>query len=115
MIVDCWVIVVIILIISGVFLRSRRKDYALAVLPLAIVPLAHIVSSPVAILASKIHPWEIADIRLGFEVTALVITGILLTQFSLQIKSKVSRNAFLVLCAAFCIILELVLIYNTKV
>lgn len=115
MIVDCWVIVVIILVISSVFLRTKRKDYALAVLPLAIVPLAHIVSSPVSKIIAKIYPWEFNDIRLSFEIIALVVTGIFLTQSSMKIKSKTSRNAFLILCASFCIILELVLIYKTKI
>ena len=44
MLFACWAIVIVLLAMFIVFMRARQKSYALAILPLVIVPFIHIIS-----------------------------------------------------------------------
>ena len=48
MLFACWAIVIVLLAMVVVFMRAKKKDYALAVLPLTLVPFAHIISGVIS-------------------------------------------------------------------
>ena len=47
MVAECWTVILIILLVVGVYLHRGKKRLAMAVLPLVLVPLTHIVGAPV--------------------------------------------------------------------
>ena len=48
MLFACWAIVVVLLAMVIIFLRARKKEYAVAILPLLIAPVVHIFSGVAA-------------------------------------------------------------------
>ena len=112
MIIECWAIIVIIICMVIIFLRAKRKDYAFGIIPLMLVPFIHAVGSPIANVLTKVLPWQIQDIRLSLDISALVVTGMLLGYLAMNFKSKKIRRTFLVMCGGFSIILACVLIFK---
>ncbi len=61
MLFACWAIVIVLLAMVVVFMRAKKKDYALAVLPLTLVPFAHIISGVISrfldsLYLPELHP-----------------------------------------------------------
>ena len=44
MITECWAIVIVILAMCYIFLRARKPEYSVAILPLILVPLSHLLA-----------------------------------------------------------------------
>ena len=113
MLVECLAIVVVILLLSFVFLRSGRKDYALTTLPLMLLPTVHVITS--LLLASPLNgafSLDTGGITVAIDATSLVVSCVLLGLFSHQITSKKARNFYLVISILFVVVLTWVLIAN---
>ena len=112
MLFACWSIIIVIAAMFFVFMRARKKDYALAVLPLLLVPLMHILSAPLARLLRDILPLTFTEIRAGLDTIAALFSCLLIGTGSRRISGKRPRRAFFICCAGFIIILTLVLTTN---
>ena len=112
MLFACWSIVVVIVAMFIIFMRAHKKDYALAIMPLVIVPLMHIFSAILSKLLVDIFPLKDYEIRVLLDLTAALVTCLLLGLSSRQIAEKRTRNALFVCCSGFIIILSIVLIVN---
>ena len=113
MLFACWAIVIVLLAMLVVFMRAKKKEYALAVLPLTLVPFAHIVSGVIARLVDPLVFLSYTEIRVLIDLTAALFSCLLLGFSSRGIEEKRSRRLFTIFCAGFTILLTWVLVYNT--
>ena len=110
MVVECVTIVLIILLVSAIFLRARRKDYAFTTFPLLILPLMHILSLLFAPPLARSFSQEVSGVIVAIDAAALVVSCIVLGVVSNTIPMKKSRNIYLIVCGVFVVILTWVLI-----
>ena len=113
MLVECISIIMVILMVAFIFLRAHRRDYAVTTLPLLVLPLMHILSLVLATRMSGILSLNAQGITVAIDATALVISCTVLGFFSNRISSRKARNAYLVVCGTFVVILTWVFIANT--
>ncbi len=112
MLFACWAIVIVLLAMVVVFMRAKKKEYALAVLPLTLVPFMHIVSGVLARFLDPILFLNFTEIRILIDLTAALFSCLLLGFSSRGISEKRSRRLLTIFCAGFIILLTWVLIYN---
>ena len=113
MLFACWAIVIVLLAMFIVFMRARQKSYALAILPLVIVPFIHIISGVIARFLDPSLPLTGMEIRAIIDTTAALIPCLLVGAMSRGIPQRRTRNMLSVGCSAFVIILTVVLLINT--
>ncbi len=113
MLFACWAIVIILSLMAIVFLRARKKEYAVAILPLLIAPFVHIFSGILAKGADAFLPLSTGQIRIIIDLTAGLISCLLLGLASRGIPERRTRNGLFWCCAGFVVILTLVLVTNT--
>ena len=113
MVIECIVIIGIFMLIEVIFLRTHHKAWALAVLPLGIVPLANVV---LELLVKKLFHAEISDFGGVLVLTvAVAVEAALLGLSSSFIESKRSKGSFIAISNVFNIALALILIHNILV
>ena len=113
MLFACWAIVIVLLAMELVFLRARKKEYAVAILPLLITPAVYIVSGVVSGWLSGFLSLAAGQIRVIIDLTAGMVSCLLLGLASRGIAERRTRNAFFWCCAGFVLILTLALVTNT--
>lgn len=113
MLFACWAIVIVLLAMVVVFMRAKKKDYALAVLPLTLVPFAHIISGVISRFLDSLIFLSFTQIRVLIDLTAALFSCLLLGFSSRGIPEKRNRRLFTIFCAGFTILLIWVLVYNT--
>ena len=112
MLFACWAIVIVMALMSFVFLRAGKKEYALANLPLAMVPFVHIFSRLLADWADPFIPLTAPEIRVAIDLTVALISCLLIGITSRAIPERRTRNGFSLACTGFTVILTLVLVVN---
>lgn len=113
MLVECICIILIIALMSVIFLRAHRKDFAVTTLPLLILPLLHIFSLALSKPLSGPLPLDGNGITIAIDALGLVISCTAFGFFSNRIASKRSRMGYLICCGGFVTILTWVLISDT--
>ncbi|MCH5203504.1 MAG: hypothetical protein J1F03_02090 [Oscillospiraceae bacterium] len=113
MFIECIVIIGVFMLMEVVFLKTHHKVWALAMLPLGIVPLANIVLE--VVVKRLFH----ADITVFGEVLILTIAvaveAALLGFCSSLIESKRSKASYVSISNVFNIALALIFIHNILV
>ncbi|MCH5196588.1 MAG: hypothetical protein J1F04_00560 [Oscillospiraceae bacterium] len=110
MVIECIVIIGVFVLMEIAFLKSRHKVWALAVLPLGIVPLTNIV---IELLVKKLFHAEITDFVGVLVLTiAVAVEAALLGFCSSLIESKRSKASFISISNTFNIALAIILIHN---
>lgn len=109
----CWAIVIVLICMMVIFMRARKKEYALAVLPLAMVPFIHIFSGILARFFSGFLPFSIAELRVFIDLGVALVSCLLLGFTTRAVPEKMNRRLLMVFCSAFIIILTWVLIFDT--
>ena len=109
----CWAIVIVLLCMMIIFMRARKKEYALAVLPLAMVPFVHIFSGLLGRLFSSFLPFTAAELRVCIDLAAALVSCLLLGVTSRAVPEKRNRRLLMVFCSVFIILLTWVLIFDT--
>ncbi len=111
MVAESFAIILILWVLSYMFMRNGKVATAVAVLPLTIVPIAFLISKPVALV---LNPWlagmTLTEVRISVVVVGLIITSIILGSISVQISQKVLRRGYLFLCGSFTLIITLIMI-----
>lgn len=109
MAIECGVIMLLLLFIVGAFIRSKRKMWALATLPLFLVPSAHAISIFVMTIVLKLEvTLALAAIPI---IIALVISCTWIGFFgAISLHKKKSRISYLAITVGFSVILSLILI-----
>jgi hypothetical protein len=112
MVFASWAIIIVLLAIGFVFLRSDKKEYSIAVMPLIITPFIYIFSGIIAkMLAGLIH-YPIPEIRVVITLTGGLLSCLLLGPASRRLEGPRTRLVFFLSCAAFLIILTIVFVVN---
>lgn len=112
MLFACWAIVLVLLAMSFVFLRSGKKEYSIAILPLLITPFINIFSGLLSRLMDRFLPLSFTELRLTITLTAGLFSCLLLGLAARGISGKRTRLVFFWFCAAFVVVLTLVLVIN---
>lgn len=115
MVFSCWAIVLVLAAMSFVFLRQGKKEYSAAILPLLLTPFSNIIGSIPARFLSRFVPLSPIELRVIIVITAGLFSCLLLGIGSRKIKGHRTRQIFFWCCAAFVIILTLVLVINTMI
>lgn len=105
MLVESIAILLILFIIVVVFLRARRKDDTIAILPLLLVPLVHTILE----LLRDAFPAVIStNVRAFADVLALAASVTVMGVLSGKMKSRKVKAAYLLLSVGFSAILTLI-------
>lgn len=111
MITECAAILAVTLCMVVILVRSRNGDYAVSILPLTIVPAAHLIFGTI-----------FQKLRFGFgampyqmsvafaDIAALGVACLCVFALSAKVKSRRNRKVYLVLCGGYNIILTCALI-----
>lgn len=114
MVVECIAITAIIIAICIIFLRARRKDYALATMPMAIVPLFQVwniaLGGKVAALFSADPMMVLVLTLIAGAAISCAFVGMVTMRF---FKVKRSRVMYMALTLFFNIALVMILVRNT--
>mgnify|MGYP006874638096 CR=1 FL=1 len=109
MAIECSVITLLMLFIVGAFIRARRKMWALATLPLFLVPSTHAISIFVMTIVLKL------EVTLALAAIPIIIALVVSCTWigfvaATMIRKKKSRISYLAICVGFDVILSLILI-----
>lgn len=111
MISVCVAIVIIVAITGFMMMRSGSKRFAVAVIPLGFVPLAHLLGTALErIIDYSLSPLELVLICVGFDIAALVFACLMLGMTARKIKKSFTRKLFLISCGLFEVVLAFALI-----
>ncbi len=113
MVVECVAIILVILCTSFVFFRTRRKDYAFAVLPLTIVPFIHLIAYHAVNFSFAALKTNAGKILPMADIIALVLSCIIVGVMSGNIKSKTAKRTYIAISTLFLIALVWIFIYDT--
>jgi len=114
LLIECSAIIIIILGVFFIFLRQKKGDYAICIVPLLLLPFAHIAGEAIVPLLGKVTAANPEDLRIAIDATALMGACLLFGSLGqLRIKSKKARRFYFGLCSGFTVILSWILIFNT--
>ncbi len=113
MLVESLTIICIVLAISFIYLRSKRRNYCFAVLPLVFVP----AGNSVVLILQDMVPGVLSTSNFAFArivtiICCLVACGIVMTVMTQFIRSKASRGVYLITCSMFTVALSLIYIFD---
>lgn len=112
MLVECLTIFGLIFVVVIMYIRAKKRNYALATVPLLVLPaaniLAYVFSGGLATLLSidKFIAYSSID------VVAVVISSCLVGLMSGKFSKKAVRGAYITMSLIFNIVLAAILIYN---
>ena len=113
MVTECWAIIILIVVMAGVFYRGRKPAYAVMSLPLAIVPLSHLFSFPLARMIVRLDTVSNEMfVRICIHVLGLIVTCFLVGGLSRNLPTRRARRAFMVISGIFTFCITAVLIYS---
>ncbi len=109
MLLESIVILMILGVLALLFLRRKRKDYAIGVLPLIMVPGFHVL---IRIVRDLLHLNFSNYVLAGMDVLGLAVSVALLGMISVQLRSKKARAVYLLLCGGFSMVLTLIFLFS---
>ncbi len=112
MFVECWAVVVLILIMSFSYLRNGKQSFSIAIIPLIFVPFTHIVAAPLSRTIEQNFEISAVLTHVFLDILAMILACVLFALTALKIKNSSYRVAFLVMCMGFTIIFSWMLILN---
>lgn len=98
--VVCLSCIVIILCMSYIFMRKRKPNYSIAILPLILVPIIHLFSSFIYKLLGNVN-MDYNLFVLALDVIALVVECILFGFLSNNIETKKTKVTYCIMCGGF--------------
>lgn len=110
MLMESWAIILLILVMAGVFFRGRKINYAVMTLPLGMVPVARILSGPIAAAFRSMGvSVAVPFLRCGVIFIGLIVTCITVWGLSKNAPSLRSRRGYIIVCCLFSICIAWVL------
>lgn len=113
MVVECISIILIILCTAFIFVRRKKKNHALAVLPLTIVPLLHFIAFCVLEYSFEVLKTNYSYILPAVDITALVLSCILIGLFAGSFSSKAAKRTYMIISGVFSVALVWIFISDT--
>ena len=113
--IACWATVIILAAMAIIFFRGKRRHYGIAILPLMLPPLMHIVSGFSARWLGGLLPFANSfEIRIVLDmIAAMTACALIGLASTLLYESRKGRALFIVCCAIFIVVFSGILIMNT--
>lgn len=115
LLIACWATVIVLILMALVFWRSKKNSYAVAVLPLTIPPLVHLISGILARGLETTLPFANPfQIRIVIDLIAAIVACVLIgiaSQFLYETRK--GRSFFAISCSAFIVVFSAILILTT--
>ena len=117
LIIACWATAIVLILMAVVFMRSNRRHFALAVLPLTIPSIVHLVSGFLAnTLDPAFAPITSVQIRILADLIAALVACLLVGLTSILVsKKRKTRLLFAIACALFIIVFSSFLLMSSVV
>lgn len=112
MIVECFSIIALV-ILTFIVMSSKKSRSGLAILPLIITPIMHILAKPISSVIISFTNANQNYIIIAVHIIALVLSGILYGCIATKFNEKSARLTYLILCGLFTVVLTIVLIVNS--
>lgn len=112
MFVECLAIFGLIFGVAVMYIRAKKKSYALATVPLLILPVANILAYAFSGGISNILPVDRFTAYSAINIIAVVISSFLVGLMSVKFGKKTVRAAYITMSLVFNIVLAAILIYN---
>ncbi len=112
MIVECGTVALLIFVMSYCYLRTGKQSFAVAITPLAFVPIIHIVGEGLGLYIgdllsiSPVLTWAFLDIL------AAIIAVVLFSLTAFKMKDRAHRISFLIMCVGFTFAFSWVLLVD---
>lgn len=107
-------ILVIGVLMLAVLARAKYFNYVVAVTPILVLPVAHLIIRGVLHLSKGAFFGVRQQVVIGFvDLLAVLGTGILIMALSQKIESKATRRVYQVMLIGYTVILGWAYIYNT--
>ncbi len=100
MLIECAAIFLLISAVSFMYVRAKKKNYALATVPLLILPLANIL------------PMDKFTVYAAINIVAVVISSCLVGVMSYKFPKRSTKTAYVIMSLIFNIALAAILVYN---
>lgn len=111
MLIECWVIIVLLLVMSYAIYRTGRAGQAVSILPLLLVPTAHLVGSPLSRFLDSLFPQLSGRLFwVSFDVVGLVFTCVLCGMLAGNMGTRKTRRVYMVLCGVYSAVLTIVMV-----
>lgn len=117
LLIACWATVIVLVAMALVFLRSKRRRYALAVLPLTFPPSMYIISGVIARTIDSTLPFATSvQIRIVLDLAAALAACMVIGLISGYVsKVRRTRVAFLICCSLFVVAFSSLLIMSSVI
>lgn len=112
MLIECVVIWGLIVVVSLMYIRAKKKDYALATVPLTILPLVNVLAYTSSGGLSKLFPMDEFTVYAALNIVAVVISSCFVGIMSGKFKKRATRVAYITMSLIFNIVLAAILVYN---
>lgn len=112
MFVECLAIFGLIFVVVVMYIRAKKKNYALATVPLLILPAANILAYAFSGGISNILPVDRFTAYSAINIVGAVISSCLVGLMSEKFGKKTVRAAYITMSLIFNIVLAAILIYN---
>ena len=112
MLVECLTIFGLIFAVVIVYLHAGKKDYALATVPLLVLPAANVLSYMLAGRISNLLPMDRFATYTAINVFAVVVSSCLVGIMSGKFGKKTTRAAYITMSLVFNVLLAAILVHN---
>ena len=109
MAIECGVITALLIVIMVVFIRKKRIPWAIATIPLMLVPFTEFVLDLLLWQLFGLHVSVFA--RLIALIIAIAVSCVWVGMSSMSFKSKKVRVSYIVVCNIFDVLLGIILIH----
>lgn len=106
---ECISIIIVLLLVIYQYIRLNKWEFAVALLPLLLLPAVHIAGIPLSRITAKALGVERVWPYLLLDVLATVIACILFGVSAMKLKPANYRITYLICCAGFTAILASIL------
>ena len=94
------------------YIRSGKKDYAFATIPLLVLPAVNVLAYLASGKLSALLPMDKFTVYTALNIIAVIVSSCLVGIMSVKFKKKSNRMAYIVMSLIFNIILAAIVIYN---
>lgn len=112
MIFECAAIFCLIFVVAIMYIHSHKKDYALATIPLLILPLINVLSYLLSGKISSLLPMDKFTVYAAINIIAVIASSCTVGIMSAKFKRKATKTAYIAMSLIFNIVLAAILIYN---
>jgi len=109
---ECSAIFCLIFVVVIMYIRSGKKDYAFATIPLLVLPAINVLAYLLSGKLSSLLPMDKFTVYAALNIIAVIVSSCLVGIMSVKFKKKSNKMAYIIMSLVFNIILAAILIYN---